>query len=60
MDFEVRRSITKDGFLDLVSNAIRRLGFGWYILMGKDGIILIDALDDVMELGTTCEELVLT
>ena len=60
MDFEVRRSITKDGFLDLVSNAIRRLGFGWYILMGNDGIILIDALDDVLELGTTCEELVLT
>lgn len=60
MDFEVRRSITKDGFLDLVSNAIRRLGFGWCTLMGNDGIILIDALDDVMELGTTCEELVLT
>ena len=59
MDFEVRRSITKDGFLDLVSNAIRRLGFGWYTLMGNDGIILIDALDDVLELGT-CEELVLT
>ena len=59
MDFEVRRSITKDGFLDLVSNAIRRLGFGWYILMGNDGIILIDTLDDVLELGA-CEELVRT
>ena len=55
----MRRSITNDGFLDLVSNAIRRLGFGWYILIGKDGIILIGVLNDVLEVST-CEELVRT